>query len=240
MPLVPGQIQVHYAFTDRFADVGQLEAFAALLSDEERARRERFRFERDRHLYLVAHALVRDRLSALTGLPPRALQFESGEHGKPELVSPGAATGVRFNLSHTHGLVACAVGLHDDLGVDVEHRDRTVELEQVARSVYSPAELEGLLALEGRARRVRFFQLWTLKEAYIKAVGQGLSMPLKQITLSVGGPEISLDLSQSDLGDGADWCLTLAEPGADHQLAVAVRSRSAGPPQLREGTGEVS
>lgn len=229
---------MHYAFTARF-DASERARLRELLDEAEVARSERFKFERDRHTYVVAHALVRTVLASQTGLDPREHAFEAGEHGKPELTTPGAAPGLRFNLSHADGLVAVATGLEDDLGVDVELRSRRVEIDQVARGVFSPAEIRGLSALSGDAKRARFFQLWTLKEAYIKAVGQGLSMPLRGMTVDVEAEPPTLDLGETGLGDGRDWRLALAEPGEDHQLAFAVRTRRPPVATLREWRGEL-
>src|SRR5262245_58866692 len=88
----------------------------AWLSPEERVRHARFRFESDRDIYLVAHALTRRMLGRVIGVASAALEFAAGEHGRPELVAPEAARGFRFNLSHTHGLVACAVTRTADIG----------------------------------------------------------------------------------------------------------------------------
>jgi 4'-phosphopantetheinyl transferase len=205
------------------------------LSAGERERHARFRFETDRDVYLVAHSLVRRMLSRVTGAAPLALEFVAGEHGRPEIVAPGPAAAFRFNLSHTHGLVACAVTRAADIGVDVEYVERKVELMSVANHVFSPREVEGLTSLSGGAQRERFFELWTLKEAYIKAIGKGLSAPLRSITFE---PERSdpvpvyFDAEVQD--DHARWCLRRFHVGPVHRMALALAAERDAEIECRE------
>ncbi|HEY2735377.1 MAG TPA: 4'-phosphopantetheinyl transferase superfamily protein, partial [Polyangiales bacterium] len=158
----------------------------ALLSDDERERHARFHFDHDRDGYLVAHALTRRLLAEVAGDDARALTCIANEHGRPALCSPRAALPFRFNLSHTRGLVACGVTRAREIGIDVERIDREVELLAVARHVFSPREIGELERMLGEAQRRRFFELWTLKEAYVKAIGKGLAAPLRSISFAPG------------------------------------------------------
>lgn len=224
-PLAPGEVRVFYAFTELLADAAFDRRCRALLSPEESAREQRFRFLEDRQSYLLAHALVRSALSRLCGVEPGALAFESGEHGRPELIEPACQPRLRFNLSHTRGLVACAVGLEHDLGVDVEHIERRLEIDSLAASVFSEHERAALDQLPDERRRERFFQLWTLKEAYIKAVGVGLSLPLRAITLepeAAQGPAIAFDAA-AIADDPRAWWFAVRRVGSGHMLAVALK-----------------
>jgi len=205
------------------------------LSEDERARHARFKFESDRDIYLVAHALVRRMLSNLTGAASDALQFVAGEHGRPEIVAPGPAAAFRFNLSHTHGLVACAVTREADIGVDVEYVERKVDVLNVADHVFSVREVEGLAALSGEAQRERFFELWTLKEAYIKAIGKGLSAPLRSITFEPDQPDpVPVRFGPEVADDHARWCLRRFHVGPVHRLALAVAADPAAVIECRE------
>lgn len=199
------------------------EKLLAGLSAEERERHGRFRFESDRDIYLVAHVLVRRMLARIAGVAPDSFAFVAGEHGRPEISAPEPAKALRFNLSHTHGLVACAVTRARDIGVDVEYVERKVEVMNVANHVFSTVEVAGLAALSGEAQRERFFELWTLKEAYIKAIGKGLSAPLRAITFDPTradpvpvrfGPEVADDASR--------WCLRRYHVGEAHRMALAI------------------
>lgn len=224
-PLADGEVRVFYAWTAELSVAVHEDRWRALLSDEECARERRFRFEEDRRSYLLAHALTRHVLGGLCGAAPSTLGFESGLHGRPELCFPEVRPRLRFNLSHTRGLVACAVALERDVGVDVEHVDRRVDIDQLAASVFSPAERAALARLEGDSKRVRFFELWTLKEAYIKAVGKGLSLRLSAITLELdAAPTPRIEFAPPVEDDSADWSLHVASPGPGYMLALAFRA----------------
>jgi 4'-phosphopantetheinyl transferase len=234
---------VAYARPEIFLTAFSREELLEWLGAEERVRHARFRFEADRDIYLVAHALTRRMLGRLIGVPSDTLEFAAGEHGRPEIVGPDAARGFRFNLSHTHGLVACAVTRAVDIGVDVEYAERRVDILGVARQVFSPVEVAGLAALSGAAQRERFFELWTLKEAYIKAIGKGLSAPLRSITFDPTQPDpVPVTFGPDVADDHTRWCLRRFRVGSEHRLALALAAdRAAGvhcveasPTDLRE------
>jgi 4'-phosphopantetheinyl transferase len=197
----------------------------AWLSQDERDRHARFHFDDDRDAYLVAHALTRRLLASSAGVDPAELCFERTENGRPEISAPQAALELRFNLSHTRGLVACAVTLNRAIGVDVEHIDRRVELLGVAHRVFSPREIAGLEMLSGDAQRVRFFELWTLKEAYVKAIGKGLAGPLGAISFApeqVDPVPVHFDPEAAD--DPTAWCFRRHAASPNFRLAVALRA----------------
>jgi 4'-phosphopantetheinyl transferase len=197
--------------------------YLALLSPVERAQHDRFRFDDDRHTYLIAHALVRSMLGGMLGLAPAALEFVIGEHGKPELAHT-AREGVRFNLSHTKGLVACGVTQGDDLGVDVEQIERKLEIDSLARSVFSDDEQAALALIQGAARRERFFQHWTLKEAYVKAMGRGISLPLRSLHVRIAEASApALEFRPPFEDDASAWQLATETLHGRHVLGVAVR-----------------
>lgn len=216
---------IHYARPDAVIALhGRSELLRALSADE-RERHARFRFERDQDTYLVAHVLVRRVLARVAGVASDALEFASAEHGRPELVAPASACELRFNLSHTHGLVACAVTRRADIGVDVEQSQREVEILGVAKHVYSDAEIAALTALPIEARQERFFELWTLKEAYIKAIGKGFSAPLRAITFDPSRPDpVPVRFGVEIQDDAASWCMRRFDVGREHRLALALRA----------------
>lgn len=209
----------------------------AYLSEDERERHARFHYPEDRAIYLVAHALTRLSLARVLGREPAALSFSASERGRPELAGPEAelAPRLRFNLSHTHGLVACALTLEADVGVDVERLDRSIELVAVGKRVFSARELAGLHALAGEPQRARFFDLWTLKEAYVKAIGKGLSGPLQAISFSPDHPDpvpVAFDASAEDAPEA--WCFRRCAVGPTHLIAVALRAGPAAAVSFRE------
>ncbi len=156
---------------------GEREQYLALLSAEELARYRRFVFEQDGNRFLTAHALLRKVLSRYSNTPPQQWRFESNAHGRPSLAG---RAGLYFNLSHTQGLCACMVSAEPLCGVDVENIQRRNRLPGVAQRMFAESELQQLRGCDDAAYRLRFFQYWTLREAYVKALGTGLSASSRQ------------------------------------------------------------
>jgi 4'-phosphopantetheinyl transferase len=234
VPLRLPQDEVHLWFTaqDELQDPALLARYEGLLSDEERARRDRFYFARHRHEFLVARALVRGTLSRyVPQVPPACWTFSHNEHGRPELAGP-LPTDLRFNLSHTAGLMLLGVVRRRDIGVDVEDAQRKVSCDAIADSFFSPAEVRDLIELDPAGQRQRFFHYWTLKEAYIKARGKGLAIPLHSFSYAVrAGQPLGLSVDASQQDDASSWRLALLQPTERHVAALAVRRRG------RAGTG---
>jgi 4'-phosphopantetheinyl transferase len=199
---------------------GHREALSSVLSEEERARHDRFMFAKDRDLFLAAHGLLRFVLARRVDVAARELLFVVNAYGRPELLLGQGRREVRFNLSHTQGLVALAVASSRDVGVDVECM-RDVNL-GVADRYFAAEEVAALQSLPLDRRRDRFYSYWTLKESYIKARGMGLALPLDGF---------AFDLSQgSDLGfrarhdvdaEPSRWRFALFAPTDEHRAALA-------------------
>ena len=226
LAISPAEADVHVwvANPDEVTDLAQLTRCKALLSVDELARYERFVFARDRHLFLVAHATLRRVLSRYAGVHPAAWAFEANEYGRPNIAAGICDLPLRFNLSHTYGLVACAVRIGLDVGVDVERLSREVSFMEVADQFFAPAEVEALRALPATERFHPFFEYWTLKEAYIKARGMGLAIPLRQFAFNLESPdrlEVKFDPTIHD--EPTAWHFELIRPTLDHVLAVAAR-----------------
>ncbi|WP_363350996.1 4'-phosphopantetheinyl transferase superfamily protein [Methylocystis echinoides] len=189
---------------------------AALLNEEERARAGRFAFEEDRQAYIGAHALLRAELSRRAGGAPQDWRFAAAERGKPFLVDP--PQDLRFSMTHTRGMVAVALAEGVEIGVDVEPAHRRAESMKLAERFFAPEEAALLRALEGEARRDAFFAIWTLKEAVVKATGEGLSRPLNSFVISLDPPGVTM----RDVAAGDDWRLAHWRRGA-HHFALAGR-----------------
>lgn len=201
----------------------------AVLSAEERTRADRFIRDADRSTYIVAHALARVRLSHHGPTAPADWRFDIGTHGCPSVVSSQAGTPpLAFNLSHTDGLVAVAVSRGRPVGVDVERVDRIVT-EGVAERHFAPAEVADLRALPPPAQARAFFDYWTLKEAYIKARGLGLAIPLHAFAFTLDPPHPPVIRFAEGFDDRAErWAFHQAWPTPDHRLAVAAERHGAG------------
>jgi 4'-phosphopantetheinyl transferase len=225
---------------DRFAHLWHLDPteirdprllaeYSRLLSPEESSRQARFVFAKDRHTDLVSRALVRATLSRYTGIDPRDWVFHRNEAGRPEVVGPPNALPLHFNLSHTDGMVVCAITDQSSIGVDVENREVAGEKLDLADHYFATSEVAALSSLPPTQRPGRFVDLWTLKESYLKARGLGLSVPLDQVTfrLPPEGP-LQVSFGPEIQDDPAHWQFGLFNPGSSHRIAVAVR-RGDGP-----------
>ena len=192
----------------------------AVLSAEERARMQRFHFERDREIYRAAHGLARLTLSRhAPTVAPRNWTFADDAYGKPEVALP-LTPRLRFNISHTHGLVACIVAEELDCGVDVERTWRDKDLLHVARRVLTRDELSALTALHGEEQALLFCRYWTLKEAYAKARGLGMSIEFDRLAVELDPPRL--------LSAAADeWHLEQWRATPEHMVAVAVHRAGA-------------
>ena len=192
----------------------QWPALADMLDDTERARAARFAFDEDRQAYVAAHALLRFALSQQAGGPPQNWRFATAERGKPYLIDP--PRDLRFSMTHTRGMVAVAVTEGVEIGVDVEPANRRAESMKLADRFFAPEETAMLRALEGDARRDAFFAIWTLKEAVVKATGEGLARGLDSFTIFLDPPRVTMP------DDPGAWRLEHWRRGA-HHFALAGR-----------------
>lgn len=179
-------IDLWFVFLDDVRSDSLLRKYRSLLASEEQCRAERFHFAKDRCRYLVTRVLVRTVLSRYMGIGPQEWRFRPGAYGKPEIANDlPMLDEISFNLSHTDGLVMLGVTSKKALGVDVEcvtSKDAPIEH---ADRFFAAGEAADLYALPEHGRQERFFELWTLKEAYIKARGMGLSIPLDQFSFDL-------------------------------------------------------
>jgi 4'-phosphopantetheinyl transferase len=223
-PLVAGEVRVWIAAPDTITSPEILARYEQLLDTDEQERYRRFKFDRDRKEYLVAHALLRQSLSQCAPVAPAAWRFQRNTYGRPEIRVGTGDSRLRFNLSHTRGLSACAVTQDFDIGIDVEWRNRQVNPEELMDLVFSPAEAKALRSLPLPDQSQRFFVLWTLKEAYIKARGMGLALPLDKFTFSLQNEsDVRVEFDPSLGDDPAAWQFHLEAPTPAHRLALAIR-----------------
>lgn len=200
--------------------------FRTLLAPEEISRAERFRFERDRQGFVIVRGLLRVILGRYLDLEPGKLRFAYNDYGKPT-VAPGLAeSGLSFNLSHAHQLALVAVTRDRQLGIDLEHIRPIPEIEQIAERILSPQEREMFRALPGTSKLEVFFRYWTCKEAYIKARGEGLSLPLDQFqVVPIPGEAVPLLSVKGDPQEASRWSLRELVPGPGYVAALAVEGK---------------
>jgi 4'-phosphopantetheinyl transferase len=234
IPLGPDEIHLWLAFHDDIADARLHAAWRALLDAAEQAQEPRFHFARDRRRFLITRALVRTTLSRYVPIAPQAWMFSTNAYGRPGIANADApAAALTFNVSHTDGLIVLGVTRHRALGVDVEHvRRRTVPL-AIARSYFAPEEVAALRVVPPHRQPQRFFEYWTLKEAYIKARGMGLSLPLD--TFSVHYPDdrtVAIAMQPALADDPARWQFWQCRPSPEHLLAVCAERHGPQPSRL--------
>ena len=219
------EVHVWYVALDRLTQ-SQIEQCADALSTDERQRRDRFVFERDRLLYQVAHALVRLTLSRYVSVDPRSWRFVPNRYGRPEIVAPADHGRLRFNLSHTPGLATVAVAVDREIGVDVENVERRAASLKIADHYFSPAEVADLKRLPPQHQHEAFFDYWTLKESYIKARGMGLSIPLDQFSFRlVKNRPIEIAFGPELVDEPSSWQFVQRTVADCYKIAVAIRRR---------------
>jgi 4'-phosphopantetheinyl transferase len=220
--LEAGEVHVYSALVDDTMPPRPQEDWS-ILDAEEKARADRFLFERDRALFVRAHGLLRTTLSRYAALAPGEWRFVTNPFGKPSIDPTQLSAPVAFNLSHTRGLAACAVA-RSDVGIDVEALDCRVRPLEIASRFFSAPEVAWLHECGDDERRVRFVELWTLKEAYVKAIGTGLSQPLNTFGFAIDtNRQIHFE---PPAGDTSAWQFELRQPTVRHRLAIARRTES--------------
>ncbi len=203
------------------------ERLASLLSEDEKARAARLRVPAVRERFIAGRGLLRRLLGMYLGAPPESLRFAYRPHGKPYLHPEIAAPDVRFNLSHSQGLALFAFARGREVGVDLEivraDRDHT----RLASRFFSAREVDALAALDPGDRMAGFFRCWTRKEAYLKARGEGLAIPLDSFSVSVGAGETDCLLEAIGTpSEAARWRIIAVDAAPGYAAALAVE----GPP----------
>jgi 4'-phosphopantetheinyl transferase len=199
-------VEVIVARPDVGADA--VSASAKLLSNEERERAARFAFEPERRRYIVTRALLRQLLAARLGIPPEAVELAVGARGKPALAGQSAASALRFNVSHCQDVAVYAFASGREVGIDVEAVRELPDADDVAARWFSPREYAAYRALAPEQRPLGFFQCWTRKEAFIKALGDGLYHPLDRFDVTLAPGEPAKILRVEDVpGDRCRWRL---------------------------------
>lgn len=221
-----GEAHIWLVRPESASDPGLLREYERLMDDGEKRQRDRLIPPEPRHHQAVTRALVRTMLATYAGVDPQRWQFATNAHGRPEIVEPAEWAHLRFNVSHTHGLIACIAADAREVGIDVEWADRAGRLVELADRFFSKKEADAIRALNGDAQRDRFFETWTLKESFIKAIGVGVSFGLSRFAFEIGGetPTISFDAGVTD--DPVRWQFLLRWPDPDHALAAAAGRES--------------
>lgn len=218
--------QVHVWAASLGRSASSLALMYDVLSLDERVRAERFHFVQDREKYIMARGSLRNILGRYLDVKPGEIRFTYNSHGKPALDLEFAANQLKFNVSHSTELALYAVTADREIGVDIEHFRSSVVEEDIAERFFSPGEVAVLRALPQQVQVQAFFACWTRKEAYIKARGQGLSIPLDQFEVSlVPGQPASLERVFTDPDEVHRWTVQDLAPAPEYAGAVCVGGR---------------
>lgn len=205
----------------------QIQRLRRHLSADEQLKASRFRFQRHRIRYIVAHGALRVILGRYLGLEPSELVFSSGSRGKPAL--PPTATGqtVCFNLSQSHELAVCAVTWNRPIGIDLERIPTGADSEELAKRFFSPREYTAIRSLPRKRRETAFVRLWTIKEAYLKATGEGLSGLEKiEVSLTPGRSASLLTMKDSSQQATHSWSVHLLTPAKGYLGSIVVHGHA--------------
>lgn len=224
--LAVSEVQVWCAVLDQ--DESQVHNFYRTLAPDEQARAQRLYFARDRRRFTVGRGVLRDILSRYLELEPQRLAFSYGPKGKPSLaqelaeVSPKASD-LRFNLSHSGGLALYVFTYGRDIGIDIEQFREIEDAEHIASRFFSPGEVQAFCSLPAHLQLEGFLNCWCRKESYIKATGDGLSLPLDrfEVSLMPGEPARFLRVA-GDAAEAARWSLRELHPAPGYAAAVCV------------------
>jgi 4'-phosphopantetheinyl transferase len=221
----PNTVRVRWLIVE---DTPHLSRWRSMLDLDELVRADRYHSVSDRNIYTAAHALLRFMLSEATGIPTTLWRFATGEFGKPQLAPDFRGCNLRFNISHTRGLVACAIARHE-VGVDVERSDRKIDLD-IARHYFASEEVRLMRAFPRIEQEKVFFRLWSLKEAFIKATGEGLRRPLDSFAFAFDPVRIAFRPERDNRAgrnDQTEWQFWDWQPADDSVAALAVHGAHA-------------
>jgi 4'-phosphopantetheinyl transferase len=221
LDLQPSQVDVWRVFLDPTPD--SVNWNESTLSADETQRASRFHFDSDRQRFIAAHASLRDILARYLHCQPHQITFQKNEYGKPSLLSDPK---LNFNLSHSGNYALAAVAREHKVGIDVERLRDDMELESIASRHFSQREISELMALPPEQRTIGFFNCWTRKEAYIKARGLGLSLPLDSFDVSLALNEpVLLRATRPDSSEAARWTLLSLDINSGFAGALAVEGK---------------
>jgi 4'-phosphopantetheinyl transferase len=227
-PLAINEVHIWYTLIEHLH--AYVTEFSSILSADETTRARRFYFVNDRERYIIGRGLLRRLLASYLDLEPSQIQFTYGACGKPELRAKKKGNELRFNLSHSKDLLIYAFCWDRLVGIDVEHIHSMPDEQRLAEEFFSAPESAFLQALSGNQRLEAFFKLWTCKEAFLKATGDGLAKSMDQFEIQLAGGELARLVSiEGDPNQAVCWHLETFEPVPGYQAALAIEQEISSP-----------
>ena len=223
LDLKPDEIHFFYTLVDEIKSNQLLDRYRSVISEKEKTKVGKYVFEKDQHNCLVTRALVRFVLSAYTDQDPESFEFIENRYGKPDLKPGLIKMPVKFNLSHSSGVTACALAIDSEIGMDIENYHRKIDL-TIADRFFSKSESEYVKKCPDKDKQEVFFDFWTLKESYIKARGMGLSIDLDKFSFEIDKKNICINFHES-LNDSCDqWRFFQFSPVENYKAAISIQS----------------
>lgn len=217
--LAPNQVHVWSVNKPNHTD--RLSNYWSILNEVERERASKYRFDNDRDCFVIARGVLRKLLGNYLNMSPEAINFKFGKYGKPFLI---ASNGIEFNVSHSGDTIVLGFIKDDIIGVDVEFTKRKIEINKIVEHFFSDEEIAALFSLDKSYHTQAFYNCWTRKEAFIKALGSGLSFPLDQFVVSLDSAKEALLLDTKwDAKEKKNWVLKSFEPAENYIGAVSVK-----------------
>jgi 4'-phosphopantetheinyl transferase len=224
LPLSTGEIHTWLACLEKPPYV--IQKLAKTLSSEEQKRASRYRFDRNKNQFILSHGILRTLLGLYTGKSPDQLQFIYGDKGKPRLQDRFGKRKIHFNLSRSGRMALYGFARGHEIGVDIEQINNFVDIELITEHFFSRREKSDLSTLPEHEKKTAFFNCWTRKEAYLKAIGTGLADPLDRFDVSLNPAEPAKLLGIKGNSKGtSQWSIFGLTPSPDYVAAIAIRSR---------------
>lgn len=220
-PLTEGVVHLWMLSLDRPSQ--ERDYFFSLLSEDERIRANKFYFETARSQFIVGRGLLRTLLGEYLHIDPARVEFDYEAHGKPMLKKNQFDQLIQFNVSHSEQWGIAAVCLNCRIGVDIEWHRPLADMDDLARQFFTKRESALLESLSGKKKRELFYRLWTCKESYLKASGEGLLIPLDQVEVRFEAGDVASLLS-NDGREMSEWRVHTFSPLNDYQCAVCIES----------------
>lgn len=225
LDLSEGDVQLWLADQDQPPKL--VESLRRTLSVDEIERASRFRFERDRLHFTVARGILRQMLGTLLEIDASRVRFRYSEYGKPSLSGEFDSSRLKFNISHSRGRLLMAFAIGREIGVDIEHIRPDLASYEIAERFFSASEVQRLRSLPSAFHTEAFFNCWTRKEAYIKAIGEGLSCPLDKFDVTLAPEEPARLLATRVQGLSADlWVMGTVDAGECYKAAMVAERAS--------------
>lgn len=196
-----------------------LEYLSSILSEDERKRSDRYKFLSDKNKFIICRGMLRVILSKYLDIPPDLIKFDYTDKGKPFIKD----TNLSFNLSHSQQLAVYAISVNEFLGIDLEYLGKNTDFEAIAKRFFTSREYEFIKGLNERDKKEVFLRLWTRKEAYLKAIAQGIANGLDQVEF-----DLKLNIMRINGSEklGKDWFIYEFYPEKDYISTLVIKCRS--------------